>query len=155
MRTLSEFVFCLPAANPGRCPGKRKILSQWNSERVREIIERFATGLSPQPFQGWYNSTSNLPRVARVSALPGETRVVFCQPAGVAELFCFNHDSVLRTLSEFLPTINVATQGVALGWNLQTPFGVLSRPAVLPLSLRCSLRSRVEKKLAHLARRIA
>jgi hypothetical protein len=31
----------------------------------------------------------------------------------------------LRTLSEFLLTINDATQGVALGWNLANAFGVL------------------------------
>jgi len=50
---------------PRATPWETKDPSQWNSERVREIIERFATGLSPQPLQGWYNSTSNLPRVAR------------------------------------------------------------------------------------------
>jgi hypothetical protein len=43
-------------------------------------------------------------------------------PEGVTELS--NRDSVLRTLSEFLLTINELPQGVALGWNLQTPFGV-------------------------------
>jgi hypothetical protein len=95
--------------------GARELYFEWKVMQCNDLLPS-ATG-DPKTPKALTNLSPGLRAIARY---PGKSSYLFPNPERVAEIF------VVRFVNSFrVPvTINQATQGVALGWNLRTPLGV-------------------------------